>query len=168
MTEEECLITYNQLIGLLEKEGKAWLADQVENQIHQGKVRQVENVDTVRIRKDSKQHSLFGEQDPTATYFERGRRASFLAVSEYTSREQLLLLIDAIQINALARINVEESVLTFFQHHVHADTLTLYSDHEEREIATFHLDDLASRRDQVELLIDWLKQLQEEVSLEHP
>src|ERR671925_452572 len=90
MTDEECLVIYNQLIDVLEKEGKAWLVDQVENLIHQGKVSQLESVET------------------------------------------------------------------FFQDHVHTDALILYSDQEERETATFHLDYLSSRRDQVKLLLDQL------------
>lgn len=168
MTEEECLSIYNQLITILEEEGTSWLADQVEDQVHQGKVRQVENVETVKVRKEDKQPPLFGVKDPTATQFEPGRRASFLTVSDYTPREQLLLLIDAIMINALARLNVEESTLTFLQHEIQADSLILYSDQEDREIAAFHLDDLPSRREQRDLLIEKLKQLQAEVSNEHP
>jgi succinate dehydrogenase flavin-adding protein (antitoxin of CptAB toxin-antitoxin module) len=167
LTDEECLSTYNQLITILDEEGMSWLADQVEDQIHQGKVRQVENVETVKVRKEDKQPSLFGVKDPTATQFESGRRASFLVVSDYTPREQLLLLIDAIMINALARLNVEESTLTFLQHQIQANSLILYSDQEDREVATFHLDDLPARREQRDLLIETLKQLQAEVSNEH-
>ncbi len=58
ISEEECLFIYTQILALLENEGKIWLVDQVESQFHQGKVRQVENVETVKVRKNNKQPSL--------------------------------------------------------------------------------------------------------------
>src|SRR5579884_3745315 len=95
MTDEEYTEIYNRLAAALEQSDKRWLVEEVENYIHQGKVQTIEKVETLRLKNDKGHQKALWQNVPTIQ-FQRGPRADFLTIIDYTAQERLLLLIDAL------------------------------------------------------------------------
>jgi hypothetical protein len=163
MTDEEYTGIYSQLVAALAQSDKGWLVEEVEDYIHQGKVQTIEKVETLRIKNDKGHQKQLWQNAPTVQ-FQRGPRADFLTISDYTAQERLLLLIDALKTVVEHRLNIEEEVLSFFSDNLHTDTIIIYSEEEQRDTAKFQQG--VSRRERAEEFLRYLQALRKEITNE--
>jgi hypothetical protein len=108
MTEEQCAETYDILADLLRRSNLAWVMDQVDADVRVGKL--IEKP----IREISARHTarniafeLVDAPEPQR----RGRSGSIRQRVEYSNRERLQVLIEAIEHAVLHTADLEEAAL---------------------------------------------------------
>jgi len=108
MTEEQCAETYDLLANLLRRSNLEWVMDQVDADVRVGKL--VEK----SIREISTRHterSVAFELIETFEPQRRVRSGSIRQRVEYSNRERLLVLIEAIEHAVLHTAELEEATL---------------------------------------------------------
>jgi hypothetical protein len=108
MTEEQCAETYNILANLLRRSNLEWVMDQVDADVRVGKLV------AKPIREISARHiarSVAFELVETFEPQRRGRSGSIRQRVEYSNRERLQVLIEAIEHAVLHIADLEEATL---------------------------------------------------------
>jgi hypothetical protein len=113
MTEEQCAEAYDILANLLRRSNLAWVMDQVDADVRVGKL--IEKP----IREISDRHtagSIAFELVEAPELQRRGRSGSIRQRVEYSNRERLQLLVEAIEYAVLHTADLEEAALKLIAH----------------------------------------------------
>jgi len=98
MTQEDAHDVFIALSKILEEIGLTWMLDQVKQEIVHGKTA-------------TKTLSILAEDFPNE-YRQRRQRVRFVSTEEYSSKEQLHLLLDAMEQTIVASLEMQKSILT--------------------------------------------------------
>lgn len=93
MEDKECKEVYNKLVDVLNQEGLQWVTTEVADQIRLGKTVEKE-IDTL---KESSFRQGVLAYDQGGDRLKRGPKATFPITVDYSKKEALFLLIDAIE-----------------------------------------------------------------------
>ena len=110
MTNEEAKAVFAELAGFLDQIGLRWIADSVQDEIQLGSV--------VEVNESDMPHAEFksAEKLVQPSYRRAIRKsAHFLVRSEYSQKERLMMLIDAIEGVVVHGNACEASALAFFR-----------------------------------------------------
>jgi hypothetical protein len=149
------------LSDVLRQKDMVWVSDQVNEQIRFGKTESKEISPQEKVRP---RNTLPGIELYSRTAGGRkGKKEEFLVSTPYTSKERILLLVDAIE-QALVNTNrMVHDTLDYSHEKFKMDAITFYS--EDNQISkTFSLPEFVASRKQILHLKDLLEELRRKVN----
>ena len=161
MDDEDYNDIFSALSDVLREKEMLWVLDQVNEQIRLGKT---ESKEIASQEDDRRQSPLPGIG--TMQRMPRGRarkKEEFLVTTEYTAKEKLLLLIDAIEQAVVNTSKMVHDTLEFTHEEFNIDEITFYSE-ENQQSKTFSSDEFAVKDRQVAHLKDLLEKLRNQVN----
>jgi hypothetical protein len=160
MTEEQCAESYNFLINLLRDLNFSWVIQQVEAAIRVGLL--IEKP----IREISPGHTAEGVGfeviEPTEPQH-RGRSKSIIQRVEYSDRERLQILIDAIEHAILYTTDLQEATLKLMGDNQRSSEIAFEPDGSDEYPFRINLLDVNTKRQAQNVLKQALDQLKTEV-----
>lgn len=159
MADNEARLAYLALADAARECRLGWVLEQVEEAISMGKTR-VEKLPADRYRQPDVEMTRVLIESPPET---RGAPAAFVAAEQYTSRESLELLIDALLFAVPTAHQVAESTLGGIAEFGPIDSVVLAADMPNREVRKVRKDQLASSGAQVSIVSKLLNELKAEI-----
>jgi hypothetical protein len=129
MNAEDYNELFHALSGTLREKGMVWVIDQVNEQIRLGKTESKE----IAPDEDYRQTSLPDFVPRPRTRGRARKKEEFLVTTEYTSKEKLLLLIDAIEQAVVNTSTMVHETLEFTHKEFKIDSVSFYSVEDQRE-----------------------------------
>lgn len=122
---EDELEYFKRLSGILEETGFEWLLTQVRNEIAEGHA----------VKKEVNAPSMDSKIDPVTRIVRQPqrRRSSLVTTEPLTSRQQLFVLIEAIEAAVIVRAELEESV---FRMNKDMNEISFMQDESDKDLAT--------------------------------
>lgn len=163
MNDNDYIQLYDLLLDVLRGRGLIWITDQVFEEIRLGKteITEVELFEGSSVQ--SAVQSVFSDMGTHRIKSRRSKKEAFLKTREYTSKERLLILIDAIEHAVVnTSLMVHETVEYFGEEH-RIQAITFYSE-EDQTFKTFTKSDGDQRLSSSLHLKTLLGQLRRQIS----
>lgn len=112
MDDQDFQRIFDDLSLTLTEQGLGWIVSEVIDVINEGQI------STVKVETFKETLSDSGIERE----IQRASKAEFLSVVEYTQREQLLLLLDAIEQTLVQTAAMEQEIAEFFENEANRDT----------------------------------------------
>jgi hypothetical protein len=161
MNNEDYNIIFSALSEVLRQKEMHWVLDQVNEQIRLGKT---ESKEISPRDEDHRQNILLDVSARPRTIRGRARKKEeFLVTTEYTPKERLLLLIDAIEQAVVNTNRMVHDTLEFTHAEFNIDEITFYSE-EEQKLKTFQTGEFEINARQIMHLKDLLEKLRSQVN----
>lgn len=161
MNDEDFNTIFFALSEVLRQKEMHWVLDQVNEQIRLGKT---ESKEISPQDEDYRQSSLLDVGARPRTLRGRARKKEeFLVTTEYTPKERLLLLIDAIEQAVVNTNRMVHDTLEFTHEGFNIDEITFYSE-EEQKPKTFRTGEFEANARQITYLKDLLEKLRNQIN----
>lgn len=154
MTEGECSTVYRQLADTLQQDGLGWVVGQVEARVRLREAMEVA-IETVRVRSHVGQTLPGLAVRPTRS---QRRTETFVVTREYTPREQLIFLLDAIEQAVVNVAEMQESVMRWMEN-TDVSEIAFYPDEPNGDGSQLTLQQATKHRQQALVLRDTLNRL---------
>lgn len=159
MTNEEAEVAFAELTRILNGQGLGWLVDSVRDDIQLGSLGEINQSDISANEFKSASESL----QPS---YRRAIRKStnFLVRKDYSPKEQLILLVDAIEDIVVQANACEDAVLTYFKETGGPLVISFLSETQPGQPNVSEVAEIGSRSDAVRKLSALLHELKGEVN----
>ena len=159
MNDQECEQVYHQLLKELKDNGVDWIINQVNEELTSGKAIE-KTVDTIK-EISYIEHSLFEEIIPK---YRKGPKVTFPATESYSKKEQLILLLNAIEQGIINATMLEVHTSNFFHRQIQ-NTIEIEFYADEMEQPSFKVDtpNLSDREKYIQHLKKLLDKLRDEI-----
>ena len=108
-TDDDLTNIYEKLLMELKKHNGSWIAEQVEGQIREGKLSFAKKA--TYIEKPEQQRTMFEYDHKTS--FRKSRKSTFTVIEDYSPKEKVLALIEAVERAVYDTQKMEASVSEF-------------------------------------------------------
>jgi hypothetical protein len=108
MTEEECIETFQALSTIVEEQGLGWVVEAVEREIQEGVLEEASEKDLTAEGMEPPSIGL------APAYRRSIKKAAFLVRREFSQRDRVLLLVDALEEVISDAHDIEKDMLHFF------------------------------------------------------
>jgi hypothetical protein len=160
MNDEDFNTIFSALSEVLRQKEMHWVLDQVNEQIRLGKTESKE----ISPDEDYRQSSLLDVgARPRARRGGARKKEEFLVTTEYTPKEKLLLLIDAIEQAVVNTNRMVHVTLEFTHEEFNIDEISFYSE-EDQKSKTFRAEEFEVNARQIMYLKDLLEKLRSQIN----
>jgi hypothetical protein len=146
---------FDSIGEFLGRHGLGWVVNQVAEQVRIGR--------TVLTEVDTLKRGTQEELGFSVTAFKKGPRARFMATAEYSAKEKLLLLLDAVQQTVIITNEMASQVLDTMTKTIGASELVFYSEELGQDVLVLDHNKIAPVQQGVSELRDLLGKLRDEV-----
>jgi hypothetical protein len=162
MREEELTEIYTEIARTLEALELGWVVDQVSEQVRLGRTESTK-IRTLQESLDREASQRLLPSSPRA--MRSGPKAIFTAAVDYSPRDSLILLLDAVEQAVVVTAEMEHEIIQFFPKGEEGSSPKIAFESEEVDQRRFVLtaESTASRRDYAQALKRLLEELRREV-----
>jgi len=159
MTDKELIETFGSLISLIQEQGLGWLAEAVSSEIQGGRIEEAESERIYEATLET------GPLELGTPYRKSLRKARFLVRREFTGRERLSLLVDAIEAAVSDASDVEQHILSSFSESAGPADYAFEDAAPSPARSEVHLELARSRSSAARGLVSLLNELRREISI---